>query len=140
MAVKSGDKKLALLPILETDDLVLELDEMDGMLSQADRPTKRSQCVDGPRPCPWVSCRYNLYLDVRGDGILRFNFPGKEPHEVFQSCALDLAEDGLRTLEQVALLMGMSKERARQIEEVAFAKLKGQLKQEYGKFELDDLV
>lgn len=140
MAVKSGDKKLALLPILETDDLVLELDEMDGTLSQADRPTKRSQCVDGPRPCPWVSCRYNLYLDVRGDGILRFNFPGKEPHEVFQSCALDLAEDGLRTLEQVALLMGMSKERARQIEEVAFAKLKGQLKQEYGKFELDDLV
>jgi hypothetical protein len=140
MAVKSGDKKLALLPILETDDLVLELDETDAPLSQADRPTKRSQCVDGPRPCPWVSCRYNLYLDVRGDGILRFNFPGKEPHEVFQSCALDLAEDGLRTLEQVALLMGMSKERARQIEEVAFAKLKGQLKQEYGKFELDDLV
>jgi hypothetical protein len=141
MAVKTGARKLNLLPILQPDDdLVYDAEEIGEALSEAERPKKRSQCVDGPRPCPWVSCRYNLYLDVRGDGILRFNFPGKEPHEVFQSCALDLAEDGLRTLEQVALLMGMSKERARQIEEVAFDKLQSQIKEKYPKTGLDDLV
>jgi DNA-directed RNA polymerase sigma subunit (sigma70/sigma32) len=39
------------------------------------------------------------------------------------SCALDLAEDGPRTLDAVAGLMGMSKERARQIESAAMQKL-----------------
>jgi hypothetical protein len=28
------------------------------------RPRNRSECKDGPRPCPWVSCRYHLALDV----------------------------------------------------------------------------
>lgn len=28
------------------------------------RPTKRSECVDGPRPCPWVSCRHHLLLEI----------------------------------------------------------------------------
>ena len=141
MAVIADERKKKLLPIVQpVPDLVIEFDEDGEALSEADRPKLRSQCVDGPRPCPWVSCRYNLFLDIRSDGILRFNFPGKEPHEVFHSCALDLAEDGLRTLEQVALLMGMSKERARQIEEVAFSKIKSAVKKEYRNVELDDLL
>lgn len=86
-------------------------------------PRSRSQCTEGPRPCPFVSCRYNLYLDVRSDGVLRFNFPDREPQELVASCALDLAADGPRTLDQIAGLMGMSKERARQIEVAALAKL-----------------
>lgn len=89
-----------------------------------DRPPKREHCENGVRPCPYVSCRYNLYLDVRGDGVLRVNFPNLEPDEMIASCALDMAEDGPRTLDQVASLMGMSKERARQIEASALAKLR----------------
>lgn len=87
------------------------------------RPPTRGSCEGMPRPCPFVSCRYNLYLDIRGDGVLRVNFPDREPDEMLASCALDLAEDGPRTLDAVAGLMGMSKERARQIEAVAMAKL-----------------
>ncbi len=30
-----------------------------------ERPKLRSECVDGPRPCPFVSCKYHLYLDVK---------------------------------------------------------------------------
>ena len=95
MAVIVGARKKNLLPVIQPEpDLVVVSDEDGLALSEADRPRLRSQCVDGPRPCPWVSCRYNLFLDIRSDGILRFNFPDKEPHEVFHSCALDLAEDG----------------------------------------------
>jgi hypothetical protein len=90
---------------------------------ELERPPSRAACKDVPRPCPFVTCRYNLYLDVRGDGVLRINFPDREPEEMLASCALDLAEDGPRTLDAVAGLMGMSKERARQIEASAMQKL-----------------
>lgn len=104
-------------------------------LLQPHRPPNRSICENGVRPCPYVSCRYHLYLDVRGDGVLRINFPEREPEELMASCALDMSEDGPRTLDQVAALMGMSKERARQIEATAFAKLRVAL----GSREYDDL-
>ena len=66
--------------------------------------------------------------------MLRMNFPDREPDEMLASCALDMAEDGPRTLDQVAALMGMSKERARQLEVSAIAKLRDAL----GADELDD--
>lgn len=111
------------IEILEMEEEILE-DELTDEELAAQKPKKRSECVDGYRPCPWVSCRYNLFLDIRQDGILRLNFPGKEPEDMYQSCALDLAEDGPRTLEQVAIIMGMSKERARQIEDAVMKKLR----------------
>lgn len=104
-------------------------------LLQPERPPNRSICEQGVRPCPYVSCRYHLYLDVRGDGVLRVNFPEREPDEMMASCALDMAEDGPRTLDQVAGLMGMSKERARQLEASAFEKIRTAL----GNREYDDL-
>lgn len=84
------------------------------------RPQTRAECADVPRPCPYVSCRHNLYLDVRSDGVLRINFPDREPDEMIASCVLDIAGDGPRTLDTIAGLMGMSKERARQLEHKAF--------------------
>lgn len=88
------------------------------------RPKTRADCVNVPRPCPFVSCRYNLYLDVSDNGRrIRINFKG-EPDEMPVSCALDLAEDGPRGLIDVGQLIGTSKERARQVEEVAMEKLK----------------
>jgi hypothetical protein len=88
------------------------------------RPRDRSECESGPRPCPWVGCRFNLYLDVRADGVMRVNFPDRDPDGMTASCSLDLASDGPRTLDQVATLMGMSRERARQIEEQAMSQLR----------------
>ena len=28
------------------------------------RPITRADCIDGPRPCPWVSCRHHLLLEI----------------------------------------------------------------------------
>jgi len=81
-----------------------------------DRPTTRSDCKNGPRPCPWVSCRYNLYLDVNSEtGSLKINFPDREPWECQHSCALDIAEEGELTFEQIGDVMNLTRERIRQI-------------------------
>ncbi len=113
------------------DDALFDFDDDVQPIEAGGRPVHRSQCAAGPRPCVWVTCRYNLYLDVRGDGILRLNFPDREPEEMMASCALDLATDGPRTLDSVAGLMGMSKERARQIEAVAIQKVRKAFRKGY---------
>ena len=72
------------------------------------RPRSRADCIDGPRPCPWVSCRYHLHLDLvsrgRQDELLEnpsFEWGG-------ESCALDVAERGPLTSREIAPLIGMS--------------------------------
>lgn len=89
------------------------------------KPRTRGECEEVPRPCPFVSCRYNLYLDVRDDGSIRINFPDRAPDEMTASCALDLASDGPRTLDLIGGLLGVSKERARQLEATGLRKVKG---------------
>lgn len=81
------------------------------------RPKTRGECVDVPRPCPFVSCRHHLYLDVVGrHGNIKANFPDLEPDELADSCSLDVAEDGPCTLERVGATLNMTRERVRQIE------------------------
>jgi hypothetical protein len=87
------------------------------------RPKTREGCAAVPRPCPFVSCRHNLYLDVSEDGRLRLNFPDREPDQMTASCVLDLVNDGPRILDTIGGLMGLSKERARQIEVSGLAKV-----------------
>lgn len=89
-------------------------------------PLTRGDCADVPRPCPYVSCKYNLYLDVSPRGGVKLNFPDLEPHELpaESSCALDVAGRGGVNLETVAEIMNITRERARQIEIVAFERLR----------------
>ena len=54
-------------------------------------------------------------------GSVKFNFPGAEQGPA--SCALDIADRGGATLEQVGDALGIVRERVRQIETVALAKL-----------------
>lgn len=89
----------------------------------ADRPATRADCVDGHRPCPFVSCAHHLYLDVTELGGLRLNFPDLQPEEMTESCALDVADRGGETLESVGSLVRLTRERVRQIEEVALARI-----------------
>lgn len=89
------------------------------------RPRTRAECQDVPRPCPYVSCRYNLYLDVWGRG-LRLQFPHLDPTEMEHSCALDEAEahvDGM-TLDEMGKRLNITRERARQLEESSLRKLR----------------
>ena len=91
---------------------------------EAQRPKTRSECQSGPRPCPHVSCRHHLYLDVSPKtGAIKLNFPDLEPWELSLSCALDIAEDGGRTLEDVGEIMNLTRERIRQLELKALSRL-----------------
>jgi hypothetical protein len=79
-------------------------------------PPTRAHCANGPRPCPWVGCKYHLYLDVNQDtGTIRFNFPDKEIWELEHTCALDLADEGELTLDQIGDVMNLTRERVRQV-------------------------
>lgn len=91
----------------------------------ADRPKVRGDCENAQRPCVFVSCKYNTYIDVKKSGSLVLNFPDKNPEEVppQHSCALDIADLGGSSLEDVARVLNMTRERVRQIQEVALHKL-----------------
>jgi hypothetical protein len=70
-----------------------------------------------PRPCPYVSCKHHLYLDVNPHtGSIKLNFPDLEPWELAQTCSLDLADEGGRTLEEIGQLTNLTRERVRQVE------------------------
>lgn len=83
-----------------------------------DRPQTRADCARVPRPCPYVTCKYSLYLDVSETGSIILNFPHLEPGQMpaNQSCALDLAERGPMTLEDIATVTNLTRERIRQVE------------------------
>jgi hypothetical protein len=88
------------------------------------RPRQRTDCVDGPRPCPFVSCKYHLFIDVSPrTGAIKLNFPDLEVWDMGESCALDVADRGGTTLEDVGAIMNLTRERIRQVEVKALAKL-----------------
>jgi hypothetical protein len=90
--------------------------ELLGELTDS-RPKSRSDCVSSPRPCIFVSCKYNLFLDVNPEtGSIKLNFPDKELWELEFTCALDVAEKGGITLEEVGEIMNLTRERIRQVE------------------------
>lgn len=78
------------------------------------RPKTRGDCERAERPCPWVSCIYHLWPDLIG----------KDPLDMEETCALDIADRGDHTLQEIGDILGITKERARQIEEVALRKLR----------------
>ncbi len=89
-----------------------------------DKPRTRNECVEGPRPCPYVSCKHHLYIDVSPrTGAIKLNFPDLEVWEMNESCALDVADRGGTTLEDVGAIMNLTRERIRQVEVKALAKL-----------------
>lgn len=42
------------------------------------RPKTRADCLNKPRPCPWVGCKYHILLDVNDSGQIVYNV-GKTP-------------------------------------------------------------
>lgn len=100
------------------------------------RPRVRGDCANSPRPCPWVSCRHNLFLDIDGKGSIKFTHPGLDVDQMVDTCSLDVADDAIRKalempddhgalgLRAVGDFLGIGLERARQIERKALAQMR----------------
>jgi hypothetical protein len=86
------------------------------------RPKTRGDCEHGQRPCPWVSCRHHLYLDVSSSGFIRSR--ACDPLDLAETCSLDVAARGGATLEEVGSIIGTSRERVRQLEGTALKKMR----------------
>lgn len=89
------------------------------------KPKSRSECKDLDRPCPYVSCKYHLYIDVHPTrGSIKMNFPDLEVWEMTETCALDVADRAGITLEEVGEIMNLTRERVRQVETSGLNKLR----------------
>jgi hypothetical protein len=101
----------------ELDAIVHEIEEK--------RPRSRADCANGPRPCMFIACKHHLYLDVNpATGSIKLNFPDREVWELEETCALDVADRGGITLEEVGTIMNLTRERIRQVETRGLAKLR----------------
>lgn len=89
----SAGKKPVPLSEAEVAELALLEEEVQDL--RAKRPLTRGDCLHGPRPCPWVSCKHHLYLDVDHEGRLRVNTSVTGPWDLGErtSCALDVIDD-----------------------------------------------
>lgn len=110
---------------------------------KVDRPRTRGDCEWGIRPCPYVGCQYHLYLDMgRAGRSIKYNFPGAEPWDMQQSCALDIANasahKGLK-LELVGRVMNLTRQAVDLIQNKALAKANAQLALALDEDELADL-
>lgn len=91
------------------------------------KPRKRGECLQGEnaqRPCPFVSCKHHLYLDVSPTGLITIN--STVPVEQMEnSCALDVADTKEPTLKEIGAMFNVTRERIRQIEAKGLRKLRG---------------
>jgi hypothetical protein len=92
-----------------------------------ERPETREACRTMPRPCPFVSCTHHLYLDVNPEsGALKLNFPHLDVADMVETCALDVADRGGTTLEEVGAILNLTRERIRQVEVRGLHKIRQQ--------------
>ena len=87
----------------------------DTWLTSDAKPRTRRECLElGLRPCPFASCRYNLYIHLNQQG--RVTFPqGEDIEQVRHSCALDIAGEGEHSTGPISHVLGTSRQAVDQI-------------------------
>ena len=112
---RSVSRRSAALALVVLAPDVAAADEAGGVAAR--RYPGVAECVDGGPPgaaCARTECRYHLAHRGYWEHHLK---PTRD-------CALDVANEGPRTLDEVAEVLGVSGERVRQIEEEALEHLK----------------
>jgi hypothetical protein len=103
-------------------------------------PSTRGECVNGPRPCPHVRCSQHLWLrqsqDMPGRRSSNRRLPPEQLWARGESCVLDVAdrvEQDELSRDAIGDLLGVSRERVRQIEVQALDQLRPRLAHEAGR-------
>ena len=89
-----------------------------------ERPRSWADCRKAERPCPFVTCRYHLitmftrpfWRAHSDDQVVEFILSGMNG----QSCALDMADRGESTLDEIAYQIGQTRENVRQMVDGGF--------------------
>lgn len=81
-------------------------------------PQTRADCIDGPRPCQFVSCRHHMHARQKRQ------HPRTSTYQSEATCSLDIAAEGNHTLDEVGTYLGITRERVRQIETKAMVKVR----------------
>jgi hypothetical protein len=85
-------------------------------------------------PCPRLDCRYHVHGDARPSQVDAAPVPAT-------TCSIKIAERGGMTLEAVGEILGLTRERVRQIEANAREKLQRRLSRlGYGPTDLPDVA
>jgi len=79
-------------------------------------PATRGDCIDGPRPCRALLCKFNMFFDASRKADKSFR--------VLETCALDVADQGEHTLKAIGAILGMTREGVRYQQAIATEKLK----------------
>lgn len=82
------------------------------------RPKTRGDCVGGLRPCPWATCVHHI-VHLRNPAQFGELVPSLDDWP--ETCVLDVADRDGATLQEVASAIGVTRERARQMESAALA-------------------
>ena len=86
-------------------------------------PATRGECPTY-RPCPYVTCRYHLAYHVTATGSIQATHPDVPLEAMPVTCALDAAEVGPLSLDEIGEIMNLSYEAVRRIERAALAKIR----------------
>ena len=94
--------------------------EDEALLESVERPRTRLDCMPGgmnaARPCPFLSCRYHLGVEIAHNADtgepqwMRHMLEWEE--DGGPSCALDVADQGARMPTEVGVITGMTKQGA----------------------------
>ena len=101
-------------------------------------PKIRGDCENGLRPCPWLRCEHHMFWVKHN--LTSMNGKREKPGNVYavtekkildkmtdeeimeeifsmkETCVLDVAGRGETTLEELGLILGLTRERIRQVE------------------------
>jgi hypothetical protein len=103
--------------------------ELDALGIDQRRPRTLAECPPPSEPCPFVSCRFHMALEIEHrpnrQPAVKLMFPHLGLAEMRETCSLRVANRGDRlTDERVGELLGLTAERVRQTEHTALAKLR----------------